>query len=356
MKTTLLQPSVNQRLSLTAAVLLWVAGCWAGDPPIAPQNWWLARNLRVVTYEFLERGHRQSDLSVDEILVYLDRFGGCDLVLLKGFHYWQGKFDESSWGYPRFRGSAESLIPKLHARGIRAGVFGFTDRRRSYRGGPDQSLIMGVWKEYVRLGADILFVDEESGRDGLDIPASCLSHCDDLRTTFRLPVGLFLCGSASQAGQVREFALHVDVIGEMGYTLFLEARGDYGLEDITRKWHEAVKTLTNRPVAYWTGAMVVEKGSQAPGTLFWRERFGQRTLASYFDDYFREALACGADGVFFHSICRLSGLPPKTQEEITALVKKRFQEMNVRPGRRAIPGKPHELRHPSNHQPTKATT
>ncbi len=325
-----------QGWSLAAAVWLWAGECWAGDPPSAQQNWWLARNLRVVTYEFLERGHRQSDLSVDEILAYLDRFGGCDLVLLKGFHYWQGKFDDSSWGYPRFRGLAETLIPKLHERGIRAGVFGFTDRRRSYRGGVDQTLILDVWKEYVRLGADILFVDEESGSGGLDVPASCLSHCDELRTAFKLPVGLFLYGSASQAGQVRECASHVDVIGEMGYTLFLEAHGDYGLEDVTRKWSAAVATLTNPPVAYWTGAMVVEKGSQAPGTLFWRERFGQRTLAGYFERYLGQALASGADGVFFHSICRLSGLPPNAQEEIMALVRRRFQEMNVRPGRRAV--------------------
>lgn len=145
----------------------------------------------------------------------------------------------SSWGYPRFRGLAETLIPKLHKRGIRAGAFGFTDRRRSYRGGADQTLIMSVWKEYVRLGADILFVDEESGSGGLDVPASCLSHCDELRTAFKLPVGLFLYGPASQAGQVREYASHVDVIGEMGYTLFLEAHGDYGLEDVTCKWSAA---------------------------------------------------------------------------------------------------------------------
>ena len=72
------------------------------------------------------------------------------------------------------------------------------------------------------------------------------------------------------------------------------------------------------------------------GTFFWRERFGQRTLASYFESYLGQALASGADGVFFHSICRLSGLPSKAQEETTALVKRRFQEMNVRPGRRAV--------------------
>ena len=117
---------------------------------------------------------------------------------------------------------------------------------------------MNVWKEYVRLGADILFVDEDIGGGGLDIPASCLNHGDEPRTTFKLPVGLFLYGPASQAGRVRELASHVDVIGEVGYTLFLEARGDYGLADVTRQWSEAVKTLTNRPVAYWTGAPTID--------------------------------------------------------------------------------------------------
>jgi hypothetical protein len=208
------------------ALLLWGAWTWAADPPSSKPSWWLAKDLRVVTYEFLERGYRRNDLSADEILACLDRFGGCDVLLVKGFHYWQGRFDDSSWGYPRFRSLAEILIPKLHARGMKVGIFGFTDRRRSYRDEPDHRQIMDVWKEYVRLGADLLFVDEETGRDGLDIPASCLDHCDELRTTFRVPVGLFLYGPASQAGQVRAIAGHVDVIGEMGYNLFLEARGD----------------------------------------------------------------------------------------------------------------------------------
>jgi len=92
-------------------------------------------------------------------------------------------------------------------------------RHRAYGDGPDHRRIMEVWQEYVRLGADILFVDEESGRGGLDVPASCLGYCDELRTTFKLPVGLFLYGPASQAGQVRAIAPHVDVIGEMGYNL-----------------------------------------------------------------------------------------------------------------------------------------
>jgi uncharacterized protein YfiM (DUF2279 family) len=294
------------------------------------QSWWLAKDLRVVTYEFLERSHRTNDLTADEILESLDRFGGCDLVLLKGFHYWQGRFDDSPRGYPRFRGLAERLVPKLHARGIKTGIFGFTDHHRSYGDGPDHGRIMEVWKEYVRLGADILFVDEESGRGGLDVPPSCLGHCDELRTTFKLPVGLFLYGPASQAGQVREIAPHVDVIGEMGYNLFLEARGDYGLEEVTRQWSHALKGATNHPVAYWTGAMVMLEPSQQPGSPFWRERFGERTLARYFEDYLREAQNSGADGVFFHSLCRLSSLAPETQAEVAAAMKRVFGQMDKR--------------------------
>jgi hypothetical protein len=297
-------------------------------PPAQAQNtspsWWLAKDLRAVTYEFLERSHRGNDLTVDEILASLDRLGGCDLVLLKGFHYWQGRFDDSSWGYPRFRALAEKLVPQLHARGMKAGIFGFTDRRRSYDDGPDHQRIMAAWREYVRLGADILFVDEESGRGGLDIPASCLRHCDELRTTFGLPVGLFLYGPASQAGKVRAIARHVDVIAEMGYNLFLEARGDYGLEEVTRQWSQALKDTTDRPVAYWTGALVVSEPGQRPGSPFWRERFGARTLAAYFEDYFQQARASGADGVFFHSLCRFSSLAPETQAEVATAMQRVF--------------------------------
>jgi hypothetical protein len=294
------------------------------------QSWWLAKGLRVVTYEFLERSHRDNDLTPDEILANLDRLGGCDLVLLKGFHYWQGRFDDSSWGYPRFRSLAEKLIARLHARGVKTGVFGFTDRRRSYGDGPDHDRIMEVWREYVRLGADMLFVDEESGGDGLDIPATCLRHCDELRTTFRLPAGLFLYGPASQAGRVRACAGHVDVIGEMGYNLALEAHGDYGLEEVTRQWSRARQDLPDRPVAYWTGAMVTTDPDRQPGTPFWRERFGTRTLGRYFEDYLGRARDCGADGVFFHSLCRLSGLPPETQTEVTAAVKRVFEQIDRR--------------------------
>jgi hypothetical protein len=197
----------------------------------------------------------------------------------------------------RFRGLAERLIPKLYARGIKTGIFGFTDPRctSGYGDGPDHRRIMEVWQEYVRLGADILFVDEESGCGGLDVPASCLAHCDELRATFKLPVGLFLYGPASQAGQVRAIAPHVDVIGEMGYNLFLEARGHYGLKEVTRQWSNVPKGATDQPVAYWTGAMVMLEPNQQPGSPFWRERFGERTLAQYFKDYLCEARNSDAD-------------------------------------------------------------
>jgi hypothetical protein len=82
---------------------------------------------------------------------------------------------------------------------------------------------------------------------------------------------------------VRAIAGHVDVIGEMGYDLFLEARGDHGLEEVTRQWSDALKNLPTHRVAYWTGAIVVEKQTQGPGTPFWRERFGERTLGDYFE-------------------------------------------------------------------------
>jgi hypothetical protein len=303
----------------------------------ANQSWWLAKDLRVVTYEFLERNHRADDFTPDEILQSLDRLGGCDLLLLKGFHYWQGRFDDSSRGYPRFRSLAEKLIPQLHARGIKAGVFGFTDRRRSYADGPDYGRTMEVWREYVRLGADILFVDEESGSAGLDIPPVCLAHCDELRTTFKLPVGLFLYGPASQAEQVCALARHVDAIGEMGYNLFLDAQGEYGLEEVTRRWSRAVRGVTDRPVAFWTGAMVMREPNQQPGTPFWRERFGTRTLGGYFEDYFGRARESGADGVFFHSLCRLRGLPADVQAEVTAAVKRVFERMDQRLPSRTLP-------------------
>jgi hypothetical protein len=57
--------------------------------------------------------------------------------------------------------------------------------------------------------------NSSAARSGLELPASCLAHCDELRATFKLPVGLFLYGPASKAGQVRAIAQHVDVIGEM---------------------------------------------------------------------------------------------------------------------------------------------
>jgi hypothetical protein len=284
------------------------------------EQWWLKPNLRVVTYEFLERGRLGRDLTVDEIMAWIERIGGCDLVLMKGFHYWRGKFDDSGWGYPRFRDKIAALTPRLHRAGMKAGVFGFTDRERSYAGQPDHERIMGVWKGYVDMGIDILFVDEESGEGGLSIPPACLAHCDELRARFALPVGIFLYGRASEAGKVREIATHVNVVGEMGYNLFLEARGDYGLAEVTKAWSSAVTSAKKGGAAYWTGAMVPER--RGPGTPFWRERFGDRGLGAYFSDYFRVALQNGATGVYFHSICRLAKLPPREQAEVIAGIKK----------------------------------
>lgn len=48
------------------------------------------------------------------------------------------------------------------------------------------------------------------------------------------------------------------------------------------------------------------------------------------NDYLRRARAAGAEGVFFHSLCRLSGLPEKTQLEITTAIKQRFKEIDNR--------------------------
>ena len=161
-------------------------------------------------------------------------------------------------------------------------------------------------------GVNILFVDEESGRSGLDIPAACLDHCDQLRATFKLPVGIFLYGRASEAGQVGKIAAHADVVGEMGYNLFLEARGDYGLAEVTRAWSAAVKTAQKQGAAYWTGTMLPAE-KQGPGTPFWHKRFGAR--GSCFSDYTQAAFPNGATGVYYHSICRLAKLPPREQTD-----------------------------------------
>jgi hypothetical protein len=144
------------------------------------------------------------------------------------------------------------------------------------------------------------------------------------------PVGLFLYGPASEAGQVRAIARHADVIGEMGYNLFLETHGDFGLEEVTRQWARALQGPTNRVVAYWTGAMVMLETGRQPGSPFWRERFGERTMARYFEDYFQRARNSGADGVFFHSLCRFAGLPTETQAEVAAALRRVFGQMDKR--------------------------
>jgi len=70
--------------------------------------------------------------------------------------------------------------------------------------------------------------------------------------------------------------------------------------------------------------MVMLEPDQQPGSPFWRKRFGERTMASYFEDYFRRARASGADGVFFHSICRFHCLSGKTQERISLSMRRVF--------------------------------
>jgi hypothetical protein len=83
----------------------------------------------------------------DEILTCLDLFGDYDLVLIKGFHYWKGQLDDSSGSYPRFRHLAETLIPKLHARGIKAATSRFTERRHLKRQA-DREKPVGEWNQF----------------------------------------------------------------------------------------------------------------------------------------------------------------------------------------------------------------
>jgi hypothetical protein len=319
-------PLSRRVLARASAALGWIAAFAGAASAQAERPWWLRENLRVVTYEFLERdAKRTTDLTGDEILALVRKIGACDLLLAKGFHYWKGAFDDSSWGYPRFKGEIAELVPRLHAMGVKVGVFGFTDRNRSYRGQPDADKILGAWKDYADLGVDSLFVDEESGAGGLDVPEACLEHCDELRKRFKLPVGIFLYGKASDAKRVGTIARRVDIVGEMSYNLFLDAAGDYALADVTRTWSEAVRTGAEGRCAYWTGAMVCEKAAEGPGTPFWRERFGTRSQADYFRDYFSVARAQGAQGVYFHSLCRLARRVPESgQDEILKALKSFF--------------------------------
>ena len=61
-----------------------------------------------------------------------------------------------------------------------------------------------------------------------------------------------------------------------------------------------------------------------PGSVFWRDRFGERTLAGYFEDYFHRTQTSGADGIFFYSLCRFTSLPAKSQAQTTAAMKRVF--------------------------------
>ena len=72
----------------------------------------------------------------------------------------------------------------------------------------------------------------------------------------------------------------------------------------------------------------MQESSQQPGSPFWRERYGQRTMAQYFEDYFQRTRNCGADGVFFHSLCRLEALPVEMQAEIATALRRVFGQLD----------------------------
>jgi hypothetical protein len=296
----------------------------AGDGPVG-EHWWEKPNLRVVTYEFLERRTRDTDLAVDEIMSAIQQLGGADVLLGKAFQYYGGAFDDSSWGLPRFQGKIAEIVPVAHGADIKVGVFGFVDRTKTYAGQEDYDRVVGVWGDYAAMGVDALFIDEESGTSGTDIPAECLTYCDDLKTRFGLPVGIFIYGGASESGRVREIAAHVDILGEMGYNLYLDQMGDYNLAYLTETWVSAAREA--RPeIAYWTGAGIFDE-SRFPGTPFWQERYGTRTISQYFYDYMNTGIQSGATGVFFHSICRLEWWTPDVRQQVVDGVHQIFTEL-----------------------------
>jgi hypothetical protein len=297
------------RRPVTRAAVLLILSCLAFPASAEEAQWWLKPGLKVATYEFLERTENRPDLTSRQIVAHLDRLGRCDLLLVKGFQYWEGRFDDGEWGYPRFRKAFGELAGLLHRKKMKIGVFGFTDHARSYKGGPDEELILNVWKGYAETGADILMVDEETGKNGLDIRDLGLEHLDVTRSATGLPVGVFVYGPASEAYKLREIARHADVVAEMGYELFLDRKGDYSLSAVTRAFSAAVRKGAEGRCAYWTGAMVPEREEKGPGGKHWIERYGKRDLRAYFRDYLRAARKAGASGTWVHSICRLSRIP-----------------------------------------------
>lgn len=297
----------------------------ADDGPVG-EKWWERPNQRVVTYEFLERRTRDTDLSVDEIMSTIQQLGGADVLLIKAFHYYEGVFDESSWGLPRFQAKIAEIVPAAHGRTIKVGLFGFVDRTKTYAGQEDYDRVMGVWSDYAAMGVDALFIDEESGTSGTDIPAECLAYCDDLKSRFGLPVGIFLYGGASEADRVRDIAAHVDIVGEMGYNLYLDQAGDYNLATLTDAWVAAAREAQPE-MAYWTGTGIFDE-SQFPGTPFWEDRYGSRTISQYFFDYSNTGIQSGATGVFFHSICRLEWWTPDVRQQVIDGVHRIFTQLS----------------------------
>jgi hypothetical protein len=111
----------------------------------------------------------------------------------------------------------------------------------------------------------------------------------------------------------RIHAMRREAGAKRGRPLLLSARvpdspgycRDIGL-DVERWLHEG-----------WIDLMVVTSYFQLSDrteSVARARKFGVRVYPSLHEPRGRDksALACGADGVFFHSICRLSGLPPKT--------------------------------------------
>ena len=225
----------------------------------------------------------------------IQRLGGCDLLLIKGFHYWQGDFDDSSWGYPRFRDKIAALTPRLHRRASRPGLRVHPARKISRRARTTSGSWASGKSMWTRASTPVR--DEESGRSGLDIPTACLDHCDQLRATFKSPVGIFLYGRASRRAMsakspyTRTWSAKWAITCSGSPRRLRPRRGDQGL---VRRGQEAKK----EGAAYWTGAMLPAE-KQGPGTPFWRERFGRRGLGDYFRDYTQAALHNGPRGCIF---------------------------------------------------------
>ena len=325
--------SVKWLVSAAGVAMLCSAGAGGQSRPAGQAlAKWVRRPLRVVTYEFLERAKGGTEQTPAEIVGFLDRVGGADVLLCKGFQYYRGVFDDSSGGYPRYRAKIAKILPLAHRRGVKVGVFGFTHREKTYRGQQDHAKVLGVWGRYVREGIDLLFVDEESGQGGLDIPDKCLAYCGELRRRFRRPVGLFVYGGASRGvGLVRKAAGHVDVLAEMSYSAYLDKPGDYNLARITKLWSRTARGV--RPeIAYWTGAGIfgAKHLPGLPGSATWRDRYGDRDESQYLHDYLKTAIDHGATGVFFHSICRTTWWSQARRKKVIDGVKRAFAEVTSR--------------------------